>query len=131
MPLFYSMISPNVYMTKYIRLASFGYPSFFVSINERLTTKYFHEISKDRYGWLILVCNNRVFPISFSVIGCKFYRFYRITRELKNPKCYPHWEVSPAPLRPLIFRSCMLPLSYLPCVVKSQLCSMILWFQKE
>ena len=35
---------------------------------------------------------------SFPVIDFRFYRicrFYRITRKLKNPKCYPHWEVNP------------------------------------
>ena len=51
---------------------------------------------------------------SFSVIGVRFCRFYRITRELKNPgaKCYPHWEVNPGTDFPMTFMSCMLPLSF-------------------
>ena len=43
----------------------------------------------------VCACSESVLRLSFSVIGFKFYRFYRITRELKNPKCYPHWEVNP------------------------------------
>ena len=47
----------------------------------------------------------------YSVISIRFYRFYRITRELKNPvaKCYPHWRVNPITDFPLPFMFCMLP----------------------
>ena len=44
-----------------------------------------------------------------------FCRFYRIMRELKKIQ-----NVTQALLRPLTFKSCMLPFSYLPCVLKSQ-----------